>query len=88
MKHLENYVNRAQNTETREMHDTIRDYMYQIIMRPGTTEYAIMVQFKPGLVCELPLGSKNRLGSPTCPIPVSFIYGDRDWVLNIEEDGP
>ena len=57
-------------------------------MRPGTTEYALMVMFEAALVCPIPLGAKDRLGSPTCPIPVSFIYGDADWVLMVEEDGP
>jgi hypothetical protein len=50
-------------------------------MRPGTTEYALMVQFRVGLICEIPLGAKDRLGSPTVPFPISFIYGDKDWVL-------
>ena len=57
-------------------------------MRPGATEYALMVMFELGLVCPIPLGAKDRLGAPDFPIPVSFIYGDSDWVLMVEEDGP
>ena len=37
--------------------DSVRDYLYQIIMRPGSTEYALMVNFAPGLVCHIPLES-------------------------------
>jgi hypothetical protein len=27
-----------------------------------------------------PLESEERLGNPLLPIPVSFFYGDRDWM--------
>lgn len=40
----------------------IADYFYQIIMRKGTTEYAIHLMFNPTLTAHLPLGSDTKLG--------------------------
>jgi pimeloyl-ACP methyl ester carboxylesterase len=62
------------------------DYMYQIIMRAGVTEYAIHLMFNADLHAHLPLAASDKLGSPTFPVPVSFFYGDSDWVLFVEED--
>ena len=55
-------------------------------MRPGTTEYGIHVMFNPGLQAHHPLGAHDKLGSPTFPIPFSFIYGDSDWTVQVDED--
>ena len=30
----------------------------------------------------LPLGTEEKLSNPDFPIPISFIYGDQDWVYN------
>ena len=60
--------------------------MYQILMRKGTTEYAIHLMFNPTLTAHLPLGSPEKLGRPDFPVPISFFYGDEDWVLNVDED--
>ena len=57
-------------------------------MRPGTTEYAIMVIFDVGLVCKLPLEDPSKLGNPNLPFPVSFIYGDSDWTPEFELEAP
>ena len=64
----------------------ISDYMYHILMRPGTTEYGIHTMFQPTLQSHLPLGAHDKLGSKAFPIPVSFFYGDEDWVKNVDED--
>lgn len=55
-------------------------------MRPGTTEYAIMVLFDLGLYPKISLGHPDRLGNADFPIPVSFIYGDKDWVRSVDMD--
>jgi len=60
--------------------------MYQIFMRPGTTEFGIMMLFDLGLYPKLSLGHPDRLMNPELPFPVSFIYGDRDWVRMIDDD--
>lgn len=37
------------------------------------------------LYCKLkPLASEVKMGNTDFPIPVSFFYGDNDWVYNIE----
>jgi len=71
-----------------EAKDSVRDYLYQIIMRPGSTEYALMVNFAPGLVCHLPLEDPSKLANPNLPFAVSFIYGDNDWVGTMEQEAP
>jgi pimeloyl-ACP methyl ester carboxylesterase len=48
-------------------------------MRPGSTEYAIFLQFDIQLHAYNPLDQKDRLLS--LPIPVSFYFGDIDWML-------
>ena len=63
-----------------EMVDTITDYLYQVYMRDGTTEYSPMVHLTPQLKAYIPLGTSDKLLSNTFPLPVSFIYGSYDWV--------
>lgn len=46
---------------------------------PGSTEYAMFVSFGALLIAKHPLEADDRLGK--LPIPVSFFYGDRDWML-------
>lgn len=60
--------------------------MYHIVMRSGTTEYAIHVMFSPGMQAYVPLGTKEKLASPTFPVSISFIYGDEDWVVHVDDD--
>jgi cardiolipin-specific phospholipase len=54
--------------------------MHQIFMREGSTEYAIFICFEIGLWTVNPLESQKRLGSPEFALPVSFYYGDSDWM--------
>ena len=56
-------------------------------MRRGTTEYALGVNFKldGGIVAHLPLGADDKLLNPNFDLPFSFIYGDYDWVMNMDE---
>ena len=49
-------------------------------MRDGSTEYAIFICFEVGLWAKNPLESENRLGNPEFTLPVSFYYGDSDWM--------
>ena len=62
------------------------DYIYQIFLRKGTTEYAIHVNFDQLFHAYVPLGTKDKLGSDTFPIPISIMVGDQDWTLNVEDD--
>lgn len=47
-------------------------------MREGSTEYAIFICFNSLLFAHHALDRDDRLGS--LPIPVSFFFGDRDWM--------
>lgn len=49
-------------------------------MREGSTEYAIFICFELGLWAVNPLESQKRLGNPEFALPVSFYYGDSDWM--------
>jgi|LakMenE01Jun11ns_1017448.scaffolds.fasta_scaffold7371594_1 hypothetical protein len=52
-------------------------------MKQGTTEYGLHVLFSPYLLAHCSLFDK--LNAQTFKIPFSFIYGDRDWVMNIDD---
>jgi pimeloyl-ACP methyl ester carboxylesterase len=47
-----------------------------------------MITFSLGFICQDPLNIKEKLSSGAFPIPVSFIYGDLDWVKRVEKEGP
>ncbi len=49
-------------------------------MRDGSTEYAIFICFHPGTYAINPLEGENRLKNPDLDLPISFFYGDRDWM--------
>jgi len=55
-------------------------YMHQCFMREGSTEYAIFICFELGMYAVNPLELENRLGNPEFDCPISFIYGDIDWM--------
>lgn len=77
---VKGYVDkRFANLPDHERED-IKAYFKQIFMREGSTEYAIFVCFKPGLFAHNPLEAENILGTPDITIPMSFYYGDRDWM--------
>lgn len=56
------------------------EYMQQILMKEGSSEYAIFICFKLGMYAVNPLETVERLGNPELPIPISFFYGDLDWM--------
>ena len=49
-------------------------------MRDGSTEYAIFISFEVGMFAHNPLERESLLGNKDLPIPVSFYYGDIDWM--------
>ena len=86
-KMIGNYVsNRFGQNITDTENEAIANLLYQTTMRPGTTETSIMVLFTPAFAAHLPLGDDQRLGSPSFPVPVSILYGDNDWMKNVEDD--
>lgn len=62
------------------------NYLYQIFMRNGTTEYGILLNFDFSLMAYLPLGTVEKLSNPEYQIPFSFIYGENDWTRVVDED--
>ena len=83
-KLIESYVDKRMNTHgNEEQKTTLVDYLFQVLMQPGTaagatTEEAIFVCFKNGLFAHYLLNGVDRLALPS--FPISFIHGDRDWV--------
>ena len=55
-------------------------------MSPGTSEYAVQVEFEFGLKARSPLSCTNKLGRKNFPIPVSFLYGTLDWTVKVDGD--
>ncbi len=49
-------------------------------MREGSTEYAIFVCFELGMWAINPLIDEERLSNPELNLPISFFYGDLDWM--------
>jgi cardiolipin-specific phospholipase len=79
---IESYVFTKQNKMvSQEEKQAIADYMFQIIMRNGTTEYAIHLMFNSDMHAHLPLSDKLA----KMPLPVSFYYGEGDWVFHVED---
>ena len=51
-------------------------------MRKGTSEYAMMILFDVGIFCKTPIGDRLIESGIDC----SFIYGEQDWVLLVDEE--
>ena len=49
-------------------------------MRDGSSEYAIFVQFHVGMYAKNPLECETRLANKDLNLPISFFYGDIDWM--------
>ena len=86
---IESYIQKkwiVTGTIEEHMKEPLRDFLYQIHMREGTTEYSPMILFNHQMLALIPLGVKEKLARDGLEIPVSFVYGDNDWVQMIEED--
>jgi hypothetical protein len=58
----------------------MEEYLFQILLRQSSTEYALFMQHDPGLHAHEPLDHANQLRNPDIPFPISFVYGDKDWM--------
>lgn len=83
---LKKYVVNRQKCDHDDMKETVTRYLYQIFMRPGTSEHGIMVCFNFSLQTTLALGTAEKLLNPEFPIPLSFVYGDKDWTRVVDQD--
>ena len=58
------------------------DYLFQILMRPGTTEYALFQLFAIGIRSKY--GLNNLLNSEDFKVEFTIIFGDIDWVKELD----
>jgi cardiolipin-specific phospholipase len=77
---IKKYVNGRMGNLPENEREDLRSYLHQIFMRDGSSEYAIFICFEPGMWPINPLENSDRLGNSDFPIPVSFFYGDVDWM--------
>ena len=75
---LDEYRNRPDYSE--EEINALHDYFFQLFMRQGTSEYAIMMLFTDELIAHSPLFTPSKLAQPGFPVPVSLVVGEHDWV--------
>lgn len=57
-----------------------KEYIKIVLLRKGSTEYALFTLFDHYFHSKIPLDDEGKLSD--LEIPISFIYGDRDWMLN------
>lgn len=75
---MRRYVkNRLGSVPQEELND-FKNYLQQTLLREGSTEYAIFVCFSYVMFALHSLEEDDRLGG--IQIPISFFYGDRDWM--------
>lgn len=77
---IDEYMSKRQKTGNERLKTEMSDFLYQLLMRPGTSECGFMVIMTQGMQAHLPLGVPEKLGNPECPIPFSMIFGDEDWM--------
>jgi pimeloyl-ACP methyl ester carboxylesterase len=58
-----------------------KKFMLLTLLRPGSTEYALFVCFDPYFHARLPLDDDDCLRN--LDLPISIVYGDRDWMTNV-----
>lgn len=83
---VEGYISMRQANSTEKERTILSNYMYQLVMHASTSETAIMILFSQGLQSFLPLGSAERLANPNLSFPVSYVFGDTDWMRHCEDD--
>jgi len=77
---ITNYVNGRMPCETDAERDCLIEYLFQIFLRKGTTEFALFLQFEPGLHALKPLSAMDRLSGDNITFPISIVFGSRDWM--------
>jgi len=75
---LKGYVKRRFYSIPKNEIDDYKVYLHQTLLREGSTEYSVFVIFDYLMFSHKPLELDERLGG--IQIPVSFFYGDRDWM--------
>jgi pimeloyl-ACP methyl ester carboxylesterase len=79
---LNRYAKNRINNDLPEQHRMdYMEFMKMTILRPGSTEYALFACFDHSFHAKIPLDDEECLRN--LHIPITFIYGDRDWMLNV-----
>ena len=60
-------------------------FSYQLIMRKGWSDYAMLINFDCKLRALLPLATSSKFGSEDFQVPISILMGDRDWMLKADK---
>ena len=58
------------------------DYIYQIFLRFGTSEYSMMILFNSSLQAKLPL---QRI-LVNYPNHITILMGEKDWMTKVDDD--
>lgn len=77
---LQGYIRAQQPIEDPAEFATMEEYLFQILLRPASTEFALFKQVDPGLHAHVPLDHEDRLRNSDLPFPITFMYGDKDWM--------
>lgn len=79
-KCVANYVEDELEKAPDHIAEDIKQYLYQINLRHGSSEYALFTYFEFIMVARHGLESPLKLGNKDIPFPISFFYGDNDWM--------
>lgn len=60
------------------------DYLCQINMIEGTFEPSLYAFVTKGFKCNRGLAEEKYLKNAQFTVPISIIYGDRDWMLRVD----
>uniref|UniRef100_A0A7S1SUR5 AB hydrolase-1 domain-containing protein n=1 Tax=Tetraselmis chuii TaxID=63592 RepID=A0A7S1SUR5_9CHLO len=63
---------------------SFRDYQYHILAQNGSGEHALRHILQPFAWARQPL--EHRISD--LKVPVTFVYGDKDWMLSIDQEAP
>ena len=78
---LSNYVKKHLTCNSKEESAVLTNYLVEIMLRPGTTERALFLQFDCGLHAKKPLARDDLLGGMLeVKFPISIVFGETDWM--------
>jgi pimeloyl-ACP methyl ester carboxylesterase len=83
---IDGYISRRHAILSENYKKVMADFIYHLLMNPSTSECGLMVLFSQDLQAHLPLGATNKLSNPELRVPVSFVFGDNDWMRFTEDD--
>ena len=70
------------NARKSERQKAIENYDFQVKLRQNSCEKAFFQQFDEHLLAHRPLAAQDRLIGSHITFPISFIYGEFDWMCS------